>query len=87
MTIVNEDSNIIIKWSSKLIDAARCVIYDPHMFIIQATGVKTFIIDEKKYVEKVLLLSSRFTNVSWFLGVPVFGCNDKAKKFSVGPIQ
>ncbi len=37
MTIVNEDSIVIIKWSSKLIDAARGVIYDRHIFIVQAT--------------------------------------------------
>ncbi len=38
MTIINYDSSIIIKRSSKLIDPARGVIYDHHMFIIQATG-------------------------------------------------
>ncbi len=38
MTIVNDDSSVIIKWSSKLIDAARGIIYDRHMFIVQATG-------------------------------------------------
>ncbi len=37
MTIVSEDSSFVIKWSSKLIDAARGVIYDRHMFIAQAT--------------------------------------------------
>jgi hypothetical protein len=39
MTIVNDDSSIIIKWSSKLIDTATGVIYDRHMFIVQATGI------------------------------------------------
>jgi hypothetical protein len=38
MTIVNDNSSVISKWSSKLIDDARGVIYDHHMFIIQATG-------------------------------------------------
>ncbi len=38
MTIVDDDSSVIIKWSSKLIDAARGVIYDRHMFIVHATG-------------------------------------------------
>ncbi len=37
MTIVEGDSSIVIEWSSKLIDAARGVIYDRHMFIVQAT--------------------------------------------------
>jgi hypothetical protein len=38
MTIINDDSSVIIMWSSKLIDAARGVIYDHHMFIVYATG-------------------------------------------------
>jgi hypothetical protein len=37
MTIVNDDSSIVIKWSFKLIDAARGVIYDCHLFIVQPT--------------------------------------------------
>ncbi len=37
MTILNDDSSVIIKWSFKLIDAARGIIYDLHMFIVQAT--------------------------------------------------
>ncbi len=37
MTIINDDSSNIIKWSSKLIDAARGIIYDRHMFIVKAT--------------------------------------------------
>ncbi len=39
MTIVNDDSSIIIKWSSKLIDDARGVIYDRYMFIVKATDL------------------------------------------------
>jgi len=38
MTIVNDDSSIVIKWSFKLIDSARGVIYDRHMFTVQATA-------------------------------------------------
>ncbi len=38
MMIVNDDSSVVIKWSFKLIDAARGVIYDRHMFIVQAAG-------------------------------------------------
>ncbi len=37
VTLINDASSGIIKWSFKLIDAARGVIYDRHMFIIQAT--------------------------------------------------
>jgi hypothetical protein len=39
MTIVIDDSSIVIKWSFKLIDTARGVIYDRHMFIVQATAL------------------------------------------------
>ncbi len=42
MTIVNDNSGIIIKWSIKVIDAARGIIFDCHMFIVQATGEKIF---------------------------------------------
>ena len=39
LTIVIDDSSIIIKWSFKLTDATRGVIYDCYMFMVQATGV------------------------------------------------
>ena len=39
MTIVNDDSSIVIKWSFKLIDVTRGIIYDRHMFIVKATEV------------------------------------------------
>ncbi len=37
VTIVNDDSSITNKWSSKLIDNARVIFYDRNRFIIQAT--------------------------------------------------
>jgi hypothetical protein len=37
--LINDTSSGVIKWSLKLIDAARGVIYDRHMFIVQATDV------------------------------------------------
>ncbi len=40
MTIVNDNSSVFIKWSFKLIDAARGIIYDRHMFIVQATDLE-----------------------------------------------
>jgi hypothetical protein len=43
MTIVNDDSSIVIKCSFKLIDDARVVIYDRHVFIVQPTGVSLLI--------------------------------------------
>jgi hypothetical protein len=37
MTIVNADSRVINKLEASLTDDARAVIYDCHMFIVQAT--------------------------------------------------
>jgi hypothetical protein len=37
-TIVNDDSRVVIKLEASLTDDARVVIYDGHMFIVQATG-------------------------------------------------
>ncbi len=42
VTIVNDTSSGVIKWSFKLIDIAIGVIYDRHVFIIQATGGPSF---------------------------------------------
>ena len=39
MTIVNDDSRVITKLETSLIDDARVVIYDQHMFIVQTTSV------------------------------------------------
>ncbi len=39
MTIVNDDSRVINKLEASLTDDARVVIYDHHMFIVQATGI------------------------------------------------
>ncbi len=39
MTIINNDSSIISKGSSKLIDDTRGVINDCRMFIIEANGL------------------------------------------------
>jgi hypothetical protein len=39
MAIINDDSSIINKLGASLTDDARVVIYDHHMFIVQATGV------------------------------------------------
>ncbi len=37
MTIVNDDARVINKLEASLIDNARVIIYDHHMFIVQAT--------------------------------------------------
>ncbi len=39
MTILNDVSSVINKWSFKLIDDPRDVIYDHYMFIVQATAM------------------------------------------------
>ncbi len=38
MTIVNDDSRVVNKLETSLTDDARVVIYDHHMFIVQAAG-------------------------------------------------
>ncbi len=39
MTIVNDDSRVINKLEASLTDGARVIIYDHHMFIVQATAL------------------------------------------------
>jgi hypothetical protein len=39
ITIVNDDSSIVNKLETSLTDDARVIIYDDHMFIVQATVV------------------------------------------------
>ncbi len=38
MTIINDNSRVIPKLETSLTDNARVIIYDRHMFIVQATG-------------------------------------------------
>jgi hypothetical protein len=45
MMIINDNSSVVNKWSSKLIDAARGLIYNRHTFIVQATEVSFSLID------------------------------------------
>jgi hypothetical protein len=40
MTIINDDSRVFTKLEASLTDDARVIIYDRHMFIVQATGEK-----------------------------------------------
>jgi hypothetical protein len=39
MTVVNDDSRVVNELEALLTDDARVVIYDFHMFIVQATDV------------------------------------------------
>jgi hypothetical protein len=38
MTIINDDSSIVNKLGALLTDDARVIIYDRHMFMVQAIG-------------------------------------------------
>ena len=61
-TIVNDDSSIVNKFETSLTDDARVIIYDCHMFIVQATGWRSLPVkkhsrlfvqgnnDEEKYI-------------------------------------
>jgi hypothetical protein len=39
MTIINDDSRVVNNLEASLTDDARVIIYDHHMFIVQATGL------------------------------------------------
>jgi hypothetical protein len=44
VTIVNDDSKVVNKLEASLTDDARVIIYDRHMFIVQATdGQEAFL--------------------------------------------
>ncbi len=38
MTIINDNSRVVTELETSLTDNARVVIYDRHIFIVQATG-------------------------------------------------
>ncbi len=42
-TILNDNSSVVNKMEALLTDDTRDVIYDRHMFIIQATGFSRYI--------------------------------------------
>ncbi len=42
MTIVNDNSRVITKLDTSMTDDARVVIYNCHMFMVQATGLTSF---------------------------------------------
>jgi hypothetical protein len=52
MTIVNDDSRVINKLEASLTDDSRVIIYDRHMFIVQATG-KNLLVHEKLEMTRV----------------------------------
>ncbi len=52
MTIVNDDSRVVTKLETSLTDDARVILYDRHMFKVQATDQHKYI-----YVDIVSLLA------------------------------
>ncbi len=54
MTIVSYASSIVNKLKALLTDHARVIIYDYHVFIVQATGIKSD--------RKIIVRSLRFLN-------------------------
>ncbi len=72
MTIINDDSSVVIKWSSKLIDAARGVIYDTHVY---STG---HLNTEGGSITVPLIQSKEEVNVKVILppfSIPWFDCS------------
>jgi hypothetical protein len=55
MMIINDDARIVNKLDASLTDNSRVVIYERHMFIVQATGVvviKHFVLSLTKKLTK-----------------------------------
>ncbi len=50
--IVNDNSRVVNKLEASLTDDARVVIYDRHMFIVQATGHYSYHTVSKNRTEK-----------------------------------
>jgi hypothetical protein len=80
MPIVKDDSSIVSKWSSKLIDNARVIIYDHHMFIVQATNVKTFtLLLLKNKLERLPLASTSYPSLLFVSKTRVLLCTGSVK--------
>ena len=54
VTIVNDDSRVINIFEASLTDDARVIIYDHHMFIVQANGLN-FFLHLKTFCDKICL--------------------------------
>ncbi len=52
MTIANDNARVINKLEASLTDDARVIIYNRHMFIVQATGVNV--------IKLLMILSYKF---------------------------
>ncbi len=47
MMIVNDNSRVINKLETSLTNDARVIIYDRHVFIVQATGIVNVVLANK----------------------------------------
>jgi hypothetical protein len=52
ITIVNDDSSIVDKFEASLADDTGVIIYDRHMFIVQATDLMGLASAEGKKLER-----------------------------------
>jgi hypothetical protein len=76
MVIVNDNSTVITKLETSLTDDARVIIYDRHMFIVQATVLLRLIVILVA-TAKILAVKAG-TSLDWpacFIGLPaLFAC-------------
>ncbi len=68
MTIVNDSSRVVNKLEASLNDDARVVIYDCHIFIVQATVGQS----SNLYLNVVHFLTTVFIRHRWQLKAVVF---------------
>jgi hypothetical protein len=67
MTIVNDDSSVVNKLEASLTDDTRVLIYDHHIFIVQATDLnmnedKTHLEEKKRKKLNFVTLIHTFSN-------------------------
>ncbi len=70
--IINEDSRVVNKLEASLTDGTRVVIHIRHMFIVQATGGRIWLISTHS---EILNLAKRDCSEKHFEGI-----NDEEKK-------
>jgi hypothetical protein len=75
ITIVNDDSRVINKLETSLTDDARVVIYDHHLFIVQATGL----------THKDLTRLDRFARDKHSSLLRKFAINGTKRFYNIGP--
>ncbi len=68
MTIVNDDSRIVDKLEASLTDDARVVIYNRHMFIVQATGANVIKLFNVVIYSHLKVILSFFVIMLYYLG-------------------